>query len=145
MMLSPRAHAAILLCGVVLIPCWPTGQAHAETQPRPPSAQSPALPTQQLRTYKPKPGESLDRVIANTMADSPLRIELLRQAYVESNPGAFLQGKAPQLRKNVALTVPNHEQLLTRFLPPVPIVDVAQQQPASGSSSEERRRWVQYP
>jgi hypothetical protein len=79
------------------------------------------------------------------MADSPLRIELLRQAYVESNPGAFLQGKAPQLRKNVALTVPNHEQLLKRFLPPVPIVDVAQQQPASGSSSEERRRWVQYP
>ena len=145
MKLSPRAHAAILLCGVVLIPCWPIGQAQAETQPRPPSAHSPALPTQQLRTYTPKPGESLDRVIANTMADSPLRIELLRQAYVETNPGAFLQGKAPQLRKNVALTVPNHEQLLKRFLPPMPSGDVAQQQPATGSSSEERRRWVQYP
>jgi Tfp pilus assembly protein FimV len=144
MKLSPRAHAAILLCGVALIPCWLAGHAQAETQARPPSATSPALPSQQLRTYKPKPGESLDRVIANTMADSPLRIELLRQAYIESNPGAFLQGKAPQLRKNVALTVPNHEQLLKRFLPPMASSD-AVQLPVTGSSSEERRRWVQYP
>ena len=141
---SPLAHAAILLCGVVLIPCWLTGHAQAETQARPPSAHSSALPTQQLRTYTPKPGESLDRVIANTMADSPLRIELLRQAYVESNPGAFLQGKVPQPRKNVALTVPNHEQLLKRFLPPMASGDAAQH-PANGSGSEERRRWVQYP
>ena len=150
MKLSPRAHIATLLFVVVLMPCWLTAQAQvqaqvqAQTQARAPSATSPALPTQGLRTYKPKPGESLDRVIANTMADSPLRIELLRQAYVESNPGAFLQGKTPQLRKNVALTVPNHEQLLKRFLPPMASVD-AVQQPATGSSSEERRRWVQYP
>lgn len=147
---SPRAHIATLLCVVVLMPCWLTAQAEvqapvqAQTQARAPSATSPALPTQGLPTYKPKPGESLDRVIANTMADSPLRIELLRQAYVESNPAAFLQGKVPQLRKNVTLTVPNHEQLLKRFLPPMASGDAAQQ-PATGSGSEERRRWVQYP
>lgn len=144
MKLSPRAHVATLLCGVVLMPCWLTGHAQAETQPRPPSAASPALPTQQLRSYTPKPGESLDSVIAKTMADSPLKIELLRQAYVESNPGAFLQGKVPRLRKNAALTVPDHEQLLKRFLPPLASGD-AVQHPSTKTSSEERRRWVQYP
>jgi Tfp pilus assembly protein FimV len=139
---SPHAHAALLFCGVVLLPCWLTVQA--QTQPRPPSAPSTALPTQQLRTYTPKAGESLDRIIANTMADSPLKIELLRQAYVELNPGTFRQGKVPRLRQNVVLTVPNHEQLLKRFLPPQPSGDAAQH-PAIRSSSEERRRWVQYP
>ncbi len=150
MKLRLRAHVATLLCGIVLMPCWLTAQAEvqvqaqAQTQARTTSAPSPALPAQPVLSYTPKPGESLDRVIANTMADSPLRIELLRQAYVESNPGAFLQGKVPRLRKNVDLTVPNHEQLLKRFLQPLASGDAAQN-PAVRSSSEERRRWVQYP
>lgn len=139
---SSRAHAALIICGAILLPCPLTVQA--QTQPRPSAAPSPTLPAQQPRTYMPKAGESLDRIIANTMAGSPLRIELLRQAYVELNPGAFRKGKVPQLRQNVLLTVPNHEQLLKNFLPPLPSGDAAQH-PTFRSSSEDRWRWVQYP
>jgi len=137
-----RIHAFTLFCGLVALPCWLTVQA--QSQPRLASAPSPTPPTPALRTYTPKAGESLDRVIANTLADSPLKIELLRHAYMELNPGAFVQGKVPQLRKNVVLTVPNPEQLLKKFLPPQPS-DSATQQTILTPSSEERRRWVQYP
>lgn len=92
--------------------------------------------------YRPKVGESIDSVIANTLGDSPLKIELLRKAYVEINPKAFLPGKVPQLRKGVVLTVPDHELLLRSVLPPKTTDSTA---PALKSSSEERRRWVQYP
>lgn len=137
-----RIHAFALFCGLVVLPCWLTVQA--QSQPRPASAPSQAQPTPALSTYTPKAGESLDRVIANTLADSPLKIELLRNAYVELNPSAFVQGKVPQLRKNVVLTVPNPEQLLKKFLPPLPSASAAQQ-PILVPTSEERWRWVQYP
>jgi len=144
---SLHIHAFALFCGLVALPSWLTVQA--QSQPRlasapGPAQPTPAQPTPALRTYTPKAGESLDRVIANTLSDSPLKIELLRHAYMELNPGAFVQGKVPQLRKNVVLTVPNPEQLLKKLLPPQPS-DSAAQQPILRPSSEERRRWVQYP
>ena len=45
-----------------------------------------------LRTYTTKAGDKLDRIIQKTMADSPLKIELLRQAFMELNPQAFPSG-----------------------------------------------------
>ena len=128
-----RSHACALFSGLVVMSCCLTAQAQAQPDP-----------TQAVRNYTPKAGESLDRVIANTLADSPLKIELLRQAYVEQNPGAFLPGKAPQLRKNVVLTVPDPEQLRQKFLLPKPS-EAAAQHPQPRPSSEERQRWVQYP
>ena len=139
---SLRIHAFALSCGLVALTCSLT--VNAQSQPHLASAPSPAQPTPPLRTYTPKAGESLDRVIANTLADSPLKIELLRHAYMELNPGAFVQGKVPQLRKNVVLTVPNPELLLKKLLPPLPSESAAQQ-PVIRPSSEERWRWVQYP
>jgi Tfp pilus assembly protein FimV len=115
---SSRSHVPALFSGLVALVCWLAAQA--QDQPRPGQALTPALPTQAARNYTPKAGESLDRVIANTLADSPLKIELLRQAYVEQNPSAFFPGKAPQLRKNVVLTVPNPEQLRQKYLLPKP-------------------------
>ncbi len=141
---SLRIHAFALFCGLVALPCWRTAQA--QSQPPLSSAPSLAQPAPALRTYTPKAGESLDRVIANTLADSPLKIELLRQAYMDLNPGAFVQGKVPQLRKNVVLTVPNPEQLLKKLLPPLPSASAsAAQETVLRPSSEERWRWVQYP
>ncbi|MFZ2738501.1 MAG: hypothetical protein WBI20_08840 [Burkholderiaceae bacterium] len=138
-----RPYVPALLIGLAVLSCWLTVQA----QPLPAPALNPATPgaaAPAARHYTPKAGESLDRVIANTLADSPLKIELLRQAYVEQNPSAFLPGKMPQLRKGVVLSVPDPEQLLQKYAPPKPSVSAAQQ-PAPSSSSEERRRWVQYP
>jgi Tfp pilus assembly protein FimV len=86
-------------------------------------------------------------VIAHTLPGSPLKIELLRQAFVTLNPQAIAPGKVPKLRKGMVLVVPDHGELLRSYLgsretavDPAP--PVARFTP---STSEERKRWVQFP
>jgi len=120
------------------------------------AAENPASPTAALApaghaplapSYLPKPSETLDQVIARTLPASPLKIELLRQAFVAHNPQAIAPGKVPTLRKGMPLTVPDHDALLRQYLgsaaplPEAPTTPV----PLAPSSSEERRRWVQFP
>ncbi|MDH4479631.1 MAG: hypothetical protein QE283_07125 [Rhodoferax sp.] len=99
------------------------------------------------RSYLPKPSETLDQVVARTLPDSPLRIELLRQAFIAYNPQAFAPGKVPKLRKGVALTVPDHDDLLRMHLGSrlAPVEVVPSPPRYAPSTSEERKRWVQFP
>lgn len=108
-------------------------------------ASAPAAPG---GTYMPKAGETLDQVIAKTMADSPLSLALLRQAFIDENPQAIIAGKVPKLRKGVALHIPNQDLLLRRVLasvmpPPAPTTETPVR--TAPSSPEERKRWVQFP
>jgi Tfp pilus assembly protein FimV len=119
-------------------------QALAETTAAPASVHTPPAAA---NSYKPKASESLDQVIAKTLPGSPLKIELLRQAFVAQNPQAIIAGKVPKLRKGATLVVPDHDQLIQRTLgllvpanePTQPLVS------ARSSTFEERKRWVQYP
>ena len=88
------------------------------------------------QTYRVKSGDTLDKVIRRTMADSPLKIELLRKAYIAQNPQAFVKTSPPVLRAGVVLSVPNHDDLLRQYL-----------RPSDGMVSDpsERRHWVRYP
>ena len=61
------------------------------------SASAPAAPALPPGSYKPKPGESLDAVITKTLGDSPLKLAVLRAAFIQQNPAAFVEGKAPLL------------------------------------------------
>jgi Tfp pilus assembly protein FimV len=100
-----------------------------------------------LRTYTTKAGDKLDRIIQKTMADSPLKIELLRQAFVELNPQAFPSGSTGQMRKGVVLQIPDAPKLLSSKLVSAP-QDPAGIKKVSGYQSdsfEERRHWVRYP
>jgi Tfp pilus assembly protein FimV len=101
-------------------------------------------------SYKPKSGESLDHVIAQTMADSPLKIELLRQAFIDLNPHAFVPAKvkAPnlQLRKGVSLTVPDSQQLLQALVPPkAELASANQNGDTSLDAAIERKSWIHFP
>jgi len=100
-------------------------------------------------TYQPKPGETLDQVIGKTMANSPLSMALLRQAFIDENPQAIIAGKVPKLRKGAALHIPNHDLLLRRVLASVTPVPTAKTTEAPvralPASPEERKRWVQFP
>jgi Tfp pilus assembly protein FimV len=119
-------------------------QALAETAAAPASAMTtPAA----ANSYKPKASESLDQVIAKTLPGSPLKIELLRQAFMAQNPQAIIAGKVPKLRKGVTLVVPDHDQLIQRTLGLLAPASEPTQPSISARSStfEERKRWVQYP
>ena len=114
-----------------------------------PRAVAPAAPVQPAvvasgRTYKVLRGESLDKVIQKTMADSPLRIELLRNAFIELNPQAFPGGQASRMRSTEPLNVPDPVQLLRAVaMPLMQTEDVTRA--AAPVAAEQQRRWVRFP
>ena len=114
-----------------------------------PKAAAPAAPVQPAvvasgRTYKVLRGESLDKVIQKTMADSPLRIELLRNAFIELNPQAFPGGQASRMRSTEPLNVPDSVQLLRAVATPLLETEDASRA-AAPASAEQQRRWVRFP
>jgi len=114
-----------------------------------PKAVAPVAPVQAAvvasgRTYKVLRGESLDKVIQKTMADSPLRIELLRNAFIELNPQAFPGGQASRMRSTEPLNVPDSVQLLRAVATPLLETEDASRA-AAPASAEQQRRWVRFP
>ena len=122
-----------------LAPAAPDAASKAHSAPAP---AAPALPP---GSYKPKPGESLDAVITKTLGDSPLKLAVLRAAFIQQNPAAFVEGKAPLLRKGAVLMVPDHNSLLLSLMPPVPAPAAAMESQAAPSPDDDRKRWVRYP
>jgi pilus assembly protein FimV len=109
------------------------GSAAAADQPVPASAQTHTV----LR------GETLDKIIQKTMADSPLRIELLRKAFIQLNPQAFPGGQASRMRADQLLQVPDALQLLRAVA--MPLMEVPEASRAAPVSAQDQRRWVRFP
>ncbi len=114
-----------------------------------PKAVAPVAPVQPAvvasgRTYKVLRGESLDKVIQKTMADSPLRVELLRNAFIELNPQAFPGGQASRMRATEPLNVPDPVQLLRAVATPL-LETEDTPRAAAPTSAEQQRRWVRFP
>jgi Tfp pilus assembly protein FimV len=95
-------------------------------------------------TYTPKSSDTLDKVIALTLKDSPLRIEILRQAFISQNPKAFTGGKMLKVTKGLVLSVPDHDQLLLDTVGEK-VQAIATLRHEASTNAEERKRWVRYP
>jgi Tfp pilus assembly protein FimV len=135
--------AACSLLAVFLLHIRPV--VAAEAAPAPVTAKPAA-------SYTPRAGETLDHVIQVTMPDSPLKMDLLRRAFISQNPQAFVTPVTtpPRMKKGAVLTVPDHQKLLLSVAAPQTAEvdgDAAgtQRSPAAASSAEERKRWVRYP
>jgi len=99
-------------------------------------ALSPAVIFAAPQTYNVRTGDTLDQVIRQTMGSSPLKVELLRQAFIDQNPKAFTKSSPRYLMAGAVLTVPNHDELMRQHLngnKPAPTL------------LDERRNWVRYP
>lgn len=115
----------------------PHGQSHGHS-----SAASP----QPARVYVTVAGDTLDRVIRKTMANSPLKDDLLRQAVIAANPKAFAAGRNSRLRVGTELKLPETNALLRDvLLPLLSPAEVGSYFPPPPTTAEERRRWVRYP
>ncbi len=98
------------------------------------------------RVYVTVAGDTLDRVIRKTMADSPLKDELLRQAFIAANPKALAAGRNSRLRVGTELKLPETNALLRDILLPLlSPTEVGSYFPPPPTTAEERRRWVRYP
>ena len=98
------------------------------------------------RSYLTVAGDTADRVVKKTMADIPLKDELLRDALIQANPKAFTAGKATRLKPGTELALPDLRPMLRDIL--LPLLEPREAGayfPPPPTSAEERRRWVRYP
>ena len=117
-----------------------------------------------LKTYDVVSGDSLDKVIRATMPDSPLKIELLRTAFIQQNPQAFTKTPPRTLMAGSILTIPDHDSLVAMYLKSgksAPPKNAQGSAPGSNNSSgstlgaggyattdlnmNERKNWVRFP
>lgn len=96
-----------------------------------------------VRTYVTVAGDTPERVIQKTMADSPLKVEVLRQALVQANPQAIPAGRNPRLKAGTVLQLPDHGAVVRQVL--MPLLPAADAAALSPDPAQERRRWVRFP
>ena len=101
-------------------------------------------------TYQVLSGDTLDKVIRKTMPDSPLRVEILRNAFVQQNPQAFTKSPPRSLMAGAVLNVPNHDDLLRSYMVPGQSAGNSGMGRGAGYSTadmnmSERKNWVRFP
>jgi hypothetical protein len=101
-------------------------------------------------TYQVESGDTLDKVIRKTMPESPLRVEILRNAFVQQNPQAFTKSPPRALMAGVVLNVPNHDDLLRSYMVPGGAPGNSGMHRGGGYSTadinmNERKNWVRFP
>jgi hypothetical protein len=99
-----------------------------------------------------RPGETLDRVIARTLRDSPFRIEVLREAFVRLNRAAFPRGSPHWVSAGATLQVPTVVDVLDLVDPqrllfgvPTPAPTAGPARSSAPTADADRRNWVRYP
>ena len=145
----PRRHVQGRAIGIGLAACSLLAVFLLHNRPVVAAEAAPAPVTAKpAASYTPRAGETLDHVIQVTMPDSPLKMDLLRRAFISQNPQAFVTPLTtpPRMKKGAVLTVPDHQKLLQATVAPL----VAEPEgdgraPASVSSADDRKRWVRYP
>jgi hypothetical protein len=106
-------------------------------------------------TYTPTVGESLGRIVAKTLPNSPLSADLLAQAFVSLNPKAFSAGAGQRTLSAATLKVPNHNQLVQlvlakneaarpALLAALATPDAKSAPPPAVRASDKRENWVRY-
>lgn len=134
-----RAHTPLFLMAWVLV-LASLGMS-LQAQAADPAAK---LATDPARSYVVAPGDTLDRIIQKTMGQSPLKIELLREALAAANPQAIASVRNPRLKAGAVLQLPDHEALLRATVQPLlPSVGMASH--PTPNDADNRKRWVRYP
>lgn len=120
-------------------------------------AQQPAA--QAGSSYTVRSGDTLDRIIAQSHASSPLSLAFLRDAFARLNPSAFPKGPQGPLMAGAVLRIPDAADLRRLAFPDLD--PSAARSPADGATAAapsapapltaaqreeiERRSWVRYP
>lgn len=123
--------------------CAPAVQAAGAPAPAMGAPSALAASTAPVRTYVTVAGDTPDRVIQKTMADSPLKPELLRQALAQANPQVAGTGRNQRIKTGTVLHLPDHAALVRQVL--LPLLPPAEAAAFSPDSAQDKRRWVRFP
>jgi len=132
---APLRWFAAALCALTL-------NASAATATAAPEPSAPAA-----ATYTTKAGDTVERLLKNTMADSPLNPGVLRKALADANSNV-VTGKAGQkFKPGTIIHLPDHSTLvrntLETFVPPGS--EGFSRSGNSASDPASRRHWIRYP
>ena len=96
--------------------------------------------------YKVQVGDVLDDIIFSTMGDIPIRHSLLRKAFVETNPHAFIRSNANRLMAGKLIKIPDVNDL-RRTIFPGGIIDESSEPVVAENKKPTRKKmdWVRYP
>ena len=102
--------------------------------------------------------KTYDVVSGDTLDNSPLKIELLRTAFIQQNPQAFTKTPPRTLMAGSILTIPDHDNLVAMYLKSgksAPAKNAATSNNNSGPGAggyattdlnmNERKNWVRFP
>ena len=96
-------------------------------------------------TYTTKAGDTVERILKNAMADSPLNPALLRKALAEANP-KVVNGKAGQkFKTGTVIALPEHGALVRNTLETFSAPGSEGAYRSGPSDPASRRHWVRYP
>ena len=130
----PRGLAAVWIA----LGAFGATAAMASTEPAAPASTT---------TYTTKAGDTVERVLKNTMADSPLNPQVLRKALADANPNV-VNGKAGQkFKTGTAIVLPEHSAVVRNTLEAhmAPGTEGFTRSGTSASDPGSRRHWVRYP
>jgi hypothetical protein len=96
--------------------------------------------------YKVQVGDVLDDIIYSTMGDIPIRHSLLRKAFVETNPHAFIRSNANRLMAGKLIKIPDVNDL-RRTIFPGGIIDESSEPTIVKNKKPTKKKmgWVRYP
>jgi hypothetical protein len=107
------------------------------------AATEPAAPT--LNSYTTQAGDTVERILKNAMADSPLNPALLRKALADANP-KVVNGKAGQkFKAGTLIVLPEHGALVRNTLETFSASGAESSYRSGPSDPASRRHWVRYP
>lgn len=107
------------------------------------AATEPAAPT--LNSYTTQAGDTVERILKNAMADSPLNPALLRKALADANP-KVVNGKAGQkFKAGTLIVLPEHGALVRNTLETFSASGAEASYRSGSSDPASRRHWVRYP
>ena len=91
-------------------------------------------------TYVVKNGDYLDKIINNTVGQSPLRRDILRSAFVRANPHAFMRSNPNWLLADKKLRVPDADDIKK-----VIFTDESRRNKTRRDGANPYEGWIQYP
>lgn len=104
-----------------------------------------ATPAQATPGYTVSQSTPIDKVVQKVYANSPLNMQVLRQALVDANPKVVTGNPQQRVKAGTVLNVPDHGQVVRTALTPFSAnPDNTESGPAARDYSV-RRPWVRFP
>lgn len=87
----------------------------------------------------------IDKVVQKVYANSPLTLQVLRQALAEANPKVITGNPQQRVKAGTVLNVPDHGQVVRNVLTPLAANSDNTESGPAARDYPVRRQWVRFP